>query len=175
MPFNSMPFNKPSNQQSTDADFEAELPADFAALGEQLQCDADRLSRVYPPSAPPALLAALAVRPAPHVGGRKRLVAVASAALVLLTVSLVVAIRAPGILPLTSSAPEAESSSNPRPSNPRPSDVAISAAAPGGNVQPVQVTPVSLRPAILDLNGPQLEGLLDLWNEQPEKRASVSF
>ena len=36
----SNPFEQP--------DFEGELPADFAALGEQLQADAQRLSSVYP-------------------------------------------------------------------------------------------------------------------------------
>jgi len=35
--------------------------------------------------------------------------------------------------------------------------------------------PISYRPAVTEVNGPQLEGLLDLWNEQPQAGATIAF
>jgi hypothetical protein len=152
------------------AGLEHDLPADLAALGEQLHCDAERLSQVYPPCAPPQeLLAVLAVRSGRSRWNRWQLATAASAAAVLLAVGW----GAWSWLP----------ERNARPGNiseamlPRPL-LAIS-DSPGESGQPpvaaLQPTPVSYRPAVMELNGPQLEGLLDLWNEQPKQKTAVSF
>jgi hypothetical protein len=161
--------SRPPNE-AFPAGLEYDLPADLAALGEQLHCDAERLSQVYPPCAPPQeLLAVLAVRSGHRRWNRWQLATAASAAAVL----LVVGWGAWSWLPERNAPPGNISEAR----LPRP-ELAIADFSGESGQPPVatlQPTPVSYRPAVMELNGPQLEGLLDLWNEQPAQKTAVSF
>ena len=162
------PSFQASFEPDDDPNFDLELPDDFAALGEQLQADAQRLSSVYPAcQAPtklmPALLHKLAAEPRPFWLRRRVHLGVSAAAAVLLVcgVTLVVLSRGNHQTALPSA-----------PVVPENSRVAIS---PSNPISEPELTPVSFRPAVLDVNGPELEGLLDLWQEQSPVAGSIAF
>ncbi|WP_425616080.1 hypothetical protein NA78x_006019 [Anatilimnocola sp. NA78] len=165
---------------------EEDLPADFAALGEQLQVDALRLGSVYPACRPPLeLIDALAAKP--RRASVWRWVAggsVAAATILLITGLAIVA--------------NSQRDNDPRVAESSGTPANNAAAAPADTTAFVQaplvrlpdestnrlisnptsrapVQPISYRPAVTDVNGPQLEGLLDLWNEQPQAGATVAF
>jgi|GEM_PF-6554769 len=152
---------------SFDPEFDSvdgELPADFAALGEQLQADAQRLSNVYPACQPPTkLIEALATPPRSRF--RRKLPVVVSAAAMLLVACgitlLVVSREEQTAQPLAPPSPVPENS--------------LVATPPEKPVRDMELTPVSYRPAVLDVNGPELEGLLDLWQEQLPATDSIAF
>ncbi|QDU27543.1 hypothetical protein ETAA8_26310 [Anatilimnocola aggregata] len=158
-----------------------ELPADFAALGEQLQADAFRLGSVYPACRPPLeLIEALAPRPQrPHWA--RWLVGSSAAAAILLAVGLIVAMNVPQQPAVTSAhsnttAPEAVPAESIVAVVPAPTPPVVS--LPVEPTRPAFLTPsrpVSYRPAVVGVSGPQLEGLLDLWNEQPQAGATIAF
>jgi hypothetical protein len=149
----SNPFEQP--------DFEGELPADFAALGQQLQADAQRLSSVYPackaPQELPKALKETHVAMSRQWWMRRELsLFAASAAAVLFVVGLVAMTFSPWSEPVA------------QPADPLP--VAERGASEADVVQPVAYQPVP------ELSGPALEGLLDLLQENPQAAAtSISF
>lgn len=149
-------------KHSPDHDAPERLPPELAALGEQLQSDAQWLGKTYPSCQPPlTLLAELERRGRRQWYFRAWAVGVATgAALLLIAVSIVAFWNAPtNDLPATVAAAHAAD----------PVDADSMAAV---NV-PVQ--PVSYRPALAEVNGPELEGLLDLLDEQPQSAAVISF
>lgn len=145
----SNPFEQP--------DFEGELPADFAALGEQLQADAQRLSSVYPACRAPRELPkelndALTLKNRPWWLRRELSVLAASAAAVLLVIGWVTFAYSPW------SPPAVQQAADPSPPVETVAEVqSVSFQAP-------------------EVSGPALEGLLDLMQENPQAAAtSISF
>lgn len=167
-----MSFNPNFLSPDDEPDFDGELPADFAALGEQLQSDSSRLSRVYPACQPPTkLMEALATQSRPQWSRGKVLAVFASAAAaVLLVVGLIAVAFSPAGLRIARDEPATEPTSVPPLSKP---DVVL--VLPTSPAQHADLQPVSFRPAVMDVNGPELEGLLDLWQEQPPAAGSISF
>lgn len=163
-----MSFNPNFPPRGDEPDFDGELPADFAALaeqlGEQLQADAQRLSSVYPACQPPTkLIEALASQSQPQWSRRKVFAVVSSAAAaILLVAGLITVAISPDVLRIARDEP---------------------AAVPNNDLVHVPPTlpdhadlqPVSFRPSVMDVNGPELEGLLDLWQEQPPAAGRISF
>jgi hypothetical protein len=164
-----MSFN-PNLLPGDEPDFDGELPADFAALGEQLQSDATRLSSVYPACQPPTkLMQALASQSQPSWSRRKVFAVVTSAAAaVLLVVGLIAVAVSPDVLRIARDEPAAVPNSVP--TLPDNSLVHVPTLPEHADLQPV-----SFRPAVMDVTGPELEGLLDLWQEQPPVAGSISF
>jgi len=135
-----------------------ELPADLAALGEQLQADALRLGNVYPAcKAPVALKDPLASVEAS--ARRVPLIVIASAAAMLFISAGMFWL----MNPLGGPKPAAAT----RTVEPANKDDAL-AHSP-------TVQPVSFRPSAAEVNGPELEGLLDLLDEQGQTAAAISF
>lgn len=152
------PFHEPD---FSGANFEGELPADFAALGEQLQTDAQRLSSVYPACRPPTeLIDALSVSKREWWMRRELSILAASAAAMLLVVSLVTIAYGPWSQPMVQNA-----------ADPTAAEI-VKAPVTAGEVD---VQSVSYQP-VAGFNGPELEGLLDLLQDQPQSAAtSISF
>jgi hypothetical protein len=167
-----MSFNPNFLSPSDDADFEGELPADFAALGEQLQSDANRLSSVYPACQPPTkLMEALAAQSRPQWSrGKVFAVITSAAAAVLLVVGLIAVAFSPDVLRIARDEPAAVP--NAVPTLPNNELVLVPPTLPEHQAD---LQPVSFRPAAMDVNGPELEGLLDLWQEQPPAAGRISF
>jgi hypothetical protein len=165
------------------ADGELDLPADLAALAEQLGDDAAHLAACYPADGTPQV--ALAAELVQSASRLKRLQWFRSAAMIgaglatvaVLGVSLFLAAR---------QSPEPVVRGGP---------VAIAPAATGerslsvGNttIDPLPATPFSATPfpatpfpatatlSVGELSGPELEALLDLLNGEPQSVASISF
>ena len=152
-----------SADRFSESDFEGELPADLAALGEQLQADAQRLSSVYPACAPPTKLSAALVD-STNSWSRPTIAAVAMSAAALLLIGAVVAFSLGGGREEATIEPAS------------PALVANNRASTPPEPIPTvaEIQPVSFRPGI-DVNGPELEGLLDLWQEQAPAVGSISF
>jgi hypothetical protein len=157
----SKPFEQPDFEGEFPADFATEFPADLAALGEQLQADAQRLSSTYPACRAPTELPkelpkelndSLAVRNRQWWMRRELSLIAASAATLLVVAGLVTFAYAPWSRP-----------------------VVQQAADPSPPVESVaEVQPVSFQAP--ELSGPALEGLLDLLQENPQAAAtSISF
>jgi hypothetical protein len=134
-----------------------ELPADLAALGEQLQADALRLGNVYPackaPVAPGSIEAS---------ARRVPLIAIATAAAMLLISAGMFWLMDPPAK-LGGAKPAAATHA----ADPTNQDAAL--------VHSPDVQPVSFRPAMAEVNGPELEGLLDLLDDQGHAAAVISF
>jgi hypothetical protein len=149
------------------------LPAELAALGERLEADALRLGKTYPSCQPPLeLMRALEQTAARRARVRAWVATVASAAaLVLLMVGIYVVRNSQfDVVPAQSTevnlgpvevGPATIAHTPPPPALPAPLDATVQ--------------PVSYRPALADVNGPELEGLLDLLDEQPRSAAVISF
>ncbi len=169
MSFNPNFIMPGSSPPDDDADFDGELPADFAALGEQLLADSSRLSSVYPACQPPTkLMEALAVQSQPAWSRRKLFAVVTSAAAtVLLVAGLITVAVAPDAWRIARDEP-AELQAVPSAAN---IEVPLVSQLP----ERADLQPVSFRPAVMDVTGPELEGLLDLWQEQPPPAGSISF
>jgi hypothetical protein len=168
-----MSFNPKFDRSGDEPDFDGELPADFAALGEQLQVDANRLSSVYPACKPPTKLIEALDAQSQEQWSRHRLFAVvSSAAAVLLVVGLIALAFSPAVLRIARDEPAAVPNA---PSN--AVVIAPPALMPEKTLpdMPADLQPVSFRPAVMNINGPELEGLLDLWQEQPPAAGSISF
>lgn len=169
-----MSFNPNFLSPSDEPDFEGELPADFAALGEQLQSDANRLSSVYPACQPPTkLMEALAAQSRPQWSRGKVLAVITSAAAaVLLVVGLIAVAVSPDVLRIARDEPAAVPNAAPKLPNNEVVLVPPLSTLPEPHAD---LQPVSFRPAAMDVNGPELEGLLDLWQEQPPAAGRISF
>jgi hypothetical protein len=134
----------------------------LTALGERLHADAQRLGKTYPSCQPPmALLATLEQRTRRQWFVRAWIVGLATSAALLLTAVTILTLWTPTTsrltaTPVTSHAADLVDHES----------VATASAA---------VQPVSYRPALADVNGPELEGLLDLMDEQPQSAAVISF
>ena len=160
LPDEPSPVLRPS--KSLPEEFlEQELPADFVALAEQLTADAQRLSGVYPACKPPLELIEALGGEARRASWPRQIVALASAAAgILLMLGLIGFALSPVWMKDQADAtpvlnPPAELVHQTTPS-----------ALPA-------IEPVSYRPALADMDGPELEGLLDLFQEQPG--STISF
>ncbi len=170
-------FNHDDLPLPADA-IDGDLPADFEALGEQLQADAARLSSVYPACRPPLeLIDALGAVPSRRWLSRTVVARLSTAAALVLVAGLIGFAVSPVWLP----SGVTERAVPPKLSTPI---AAIPAAAESVEMtfpsSPLSfgnpdLLPISYRPAVLEFNGPELEGLLDLWNEQPRAAATISF
>ncbi len=164
----SFRFYQPDDAEPVDAagDLPATLPPDLAALGEQLQADAQRLGHVYPACRAPFDFAAVKEVIAHEEEARRRdftrnlIIAVSSAAALLFIAACIQLTWLP-----PANVPEAVAADV---TLDHPAHLANSPAAP-------ELQPVSFRPAIGDMNGPELEGVLDLLDEQPQAAAVISF
>ena len=168
-----MPFEFRADNQTDDP----ELPADFAALGEQLQSDAKRLGQVYPACRPPLeLMDALAKAPRRTWLRRHVLGVTGSAAAVLLVASLAVIAFAPRVLVKGSLDRAVVPETQPAVNTPAvPELVEIPAPRQATAMTEPAVRPISYHPAAAEFTGPELEGLLDLWQEQPQAPARIAF
>lgn len=153
-----------------DGAIDGDLPADFEALGEQLQADAQRLSSVYPACRPPLeLIDALGTVRNRWWLSRPVVARISTAAALVLVAGLIAFAVSPIWLP----SGVTERAVSPTLHTP----VAATPAAAefvNANANP-ELQPVSYRPAMVEFNGPELEGLLDLWNEQPRAAATIAF
>ncbi|WP_254513945.1 hypothetical protein [Anatilimnocola floriformis] len=155
----------PIHDPLDDPNFDGELPDDFAALSEQLQCDAQRLSSVYPAcQAPTKLMEALAAEPRSWWQRRRLPLGVSAAAALLLVCGLTLIVLSRGSQ--QTAQPEA---------NLPPENAVVSVPVVSNPVNDADLTPVSFRPALVDVNGPELEGLLDLWQEQSPVAGRIAF
>lgn len=143
---------------------EQELPADFAALGEQLGADAQRLASVYPACQPPLELIAALGGDTRRTSLPRQILGLASAAAgILLMLGLIGFALSPAWLAQRPAEPQ-----------PVPNPAVEMVHQPQPRELP-ELQPVSYHPALVDMNGPELEGLLDLWQEQPQPGAKISF
>jgi hypothetical protein len=146
--------------------FEQELPADFAALGEQLTADAQRLAEVYPPCAPPLEWIEALDSQSRRASLPRQIAALASAAAgILLVLGLIGFALSPVWLNQLSEVSEPPKSVNP------PAELVHQPTLP----EQADLLPVMYRPAVVDMDGPELEGWLDLYQEQSESGATISF
>lgn len=147
------------------SDGELDLPADLAALAEQLGDDAAHLSACYPADrSPQVALAAELVQSAARIKRQHwfrsaAVVGTGLATVAALGISLVIAAR---------QAPQAS-----RPRQP----VAVAPASPSDPSPPSDSLPVSAAATLSvgELSGPELEALLDLLDNEPRSMASISF
>jgi len=168
-----MPFD-PKLIQPDDAplrgDGEIDLPADLAALGEQLRDDALHLAARYPAGAELTAMRrepAAAVRSRSDSGGGLRVwkkVAVLAGSALATVLAGVVAVQLMDV-------PQ---------SNPRVAVApGISVSEPGVAMPTEIPAPIAPAPTIslTELSGPELEALLDLWQREPERAegTGVSF
>lgn len=154
-------------------DGDLDLPADLAAMAEQLADDAAHLATRYPADRTPqvALAAELvesAERIKRHSRPRKSLLLTATvagaglASLALLGLSIALAWREAETAPR---GPSLAETAIPRvPLNPQPEHAAVSVPAPAAATLSVG-----------ELSGPELEALLDLLGSEPRSVASISF
>jgi hypothetical protein len=157
------PDDHPVPEELDQEFLEQELPADFAALGEQLGADAQRLASVYPACQPPLELIAALGGEAQRPSLARQMIGLASAAAGIL---LLLGLIGFALSPVWLAQPPADSPAvNP------PTEL-VHQRAPN---QLPELQPVSYRPALVDMNGPELEGLLDLWQEQPQPESTISF
>ena len=151
-----MPFD-PKLIQPDDAplrgDGEIDLPADLAALGEQLRDDAQHLAARYPTGSELA-----ANRPVPASARRpdrwKKVMVLAASGLAA-ALAVVVAVQlmnSPQSNPEVATVPVA-----PRNDPNEPTAEVSAAAAPVATV------------SLTELSGPELEALLDLWQREPAR------
>lgn len=168
-----MSFNPKFLPLNDEPEFDGKLPADFAALGEQLQVDANRLSSVYPACKPPTkLIEALAAQSQTQWSRQRLFAVVSSAAAVLLVVGLIALAFSPDVLRIARDEPAAAANA---PSNEVVIAPPVLLPEKTLSEMPADLQPVSFRPAVMNINGPELEGLLDLWQEQPPAAGSISF
>ena len=169
-----MPFD-PRLISEDDADFDAaadlQLPADLALMAEQLGDDAARLAATYPPPVP-AVIAAVSRQKTdvPSVSRRNawltRSLAGTALAAGLITISLVASNsyrpqNANHPLPAAASSPAIDSLVAHEPATPKSTQP-----------QKILVTPASW---LGDTSGPELEALMDLWEQDQPAVRSLSF
>ena len=166
-----MPFD-PNIIREEDASFEGDLklPDDLALMAEQLGDDAARLAATYPPPVPAVLAVSREASAAQSSSRRKawltRSLAGTALAAGLVTISLVASNsyrpqNANHPLPTTASSPVS-----------RALVVQESPALKGSQPQRIPVTPASW---LGDTSGPELEALMDLWEQDQPAIRSLSF
>lgn len=139
---------------------DGDLPADLEQLGRRLTAQAQRLAATYPP-ADPARMAGLRAKPAIRSGAAgERLRWLAAAA----------AIIAAGLFLWS----EAQHGS------PRlPAPIATAPHHPPASSAAAMLTPAvhqhAAEAVLREVSGPELEGLLDLWEQENSAGASVSI
>ena len=156
-----MPFDPKiiAADDAFDSGAELKLPADLALMAEQLGDDAARLSACYPPPVAPALAAVSRQQTAAPSISRKS---------AWLTRSLAGTALAAGLVTISLVASNAY-----RPQRGNHSSPAAAHEAPSlDDSAPVPVTPASW---LGDTSGPELEALMDLWEQEKHKKASLSF
>ncbi|MBC7855570.1 MAG: hypothetical protein IAF94_19240 [Pirellulaceae bacterium] len=153
-----MPFD-PQLIRDDDADFSGELklPGDLAFMSEQLVDDAARLAAAYPPPKPAVL--AVASRPITR-------------RYVWLTRSLAGTALAVGLVTISLVAMNARH--QPGKATPAPnSGLVVNHSPQVPTAEPrIPVTPASY---LGDASGPELEALMDLWEQDQPKERSLSF
>jgi len=165
-----MPFD-PNVIREDDANFEGDLklPDDLALMAEQLGDDAARLAATYPPPVPAVLAASRQASAAQSSSRRKawltRSLAGTALAAGLVTISLV-----------ASNSYRPQNANHPLPAvAPSPASgslVVHEALVPKGSPQKIPVTPASW---LGDTSGPELEALMDLWEQDQPAAGSLSF
>ena len=135
---------------------ELDLPADLAALGEQLHADAAHLAAAYPPNGESSLLPQ---RQAAHSSYTKYAALVLGSTLAALLVTAVIWHSLP-VQPAASRTAAALP----------PTAAAIPAASPA------MAMPQSGEAVLLvELSGPELEALIDLLDRDPRSASSIAF
>jgi hypothetical protein len=176
MPFDSMPFDPKlvhPDQAPLLPSGELDLPADLAALAEQLADDAVHLATRYPADrGPQVALAAELVESAEQIKRfsrpRKSLLVTATvlgaglASIAVLGLSIALAWRDDETAPSFPSL--AETTIRPPPLEPLPASTVI-------RVRPSAAATLSVG----ELSGPELEALLDLLGSEPRSVVSISF
>jgi hypothetical protein len=142
-----------------------DLPADLAALAEQLGDDAAHLSACYPADrAPQVALAAELVQSAARIKRQHWfrsavVVGTGLATVAALGISLIIAAQ---------QAPDTAGPSRPLVVSPGERPLSASAAL----IDPLPAAPAL---SVGELSGPELEALLDLLDSEPRSMASISF
>lgn len=150
-----MPFD-PKLIQPDDAPLlpggEIDLPADLAALGEQLRDDAQHLAQRYPAGGAEA-----GVIPAPGRSRPWKKFAVLAGSGLATTLAVVVAVQLIGPLGRqnqTTMAPAGD----------------VAEHTPAATAAPATLSPTGSSPttiSLTELSGPELEALIDLWQREP--------
>ena len=161
-----MPFNPrivPTEPAPLDGQGELQLPDDLAALAEQLSADSRHLANCFPAGAV-GIATEPAVRTRPrtwrvrHMIGGGLIACALSGALVMLTTN-------PFAQPRRTLPAAAPASTGNRTS------AAVTVRAANSATRDVSFAPTMLN----DVSRPELEGLIDLWQQQSTEAASVSF
>lgn len=166
-----MPFD-PNIIREEDASFEGDLklPDDLALMAEQLGDDAVRLAATYPPPVSAVPAASREASAAQSSSRRKawltRSLAGTALAAGLVTISLV-----------ASNSYRPQSANHPLPATASPVSRALvvneKASTPTSTEpQKIPVTPASW---LGDTSGPELEALMDLWEQDQPAAGSLSF
>jgi hypothetical protein len=175
MPFDSeFPF-KAQLIQPDDAPLlpggEIDLPADLAALAEQLGDDAAHLARRYPADRAPAVaLSAELIESAARIKRRSRSRVAMLAGVSLASVALVAISVAVGLQDRRGPMPKRDSLVASPP-----------ALLPASGLEAPELSPLPVTHAaagtlsVGELSGPEMEALLDLLNSEPKSVASISF
>jgi hypothetical protein len=173
----------PPAEAPLDAHGEIDLPDDLLELALQLRDDAAYLSAAYPAAAAPTKIteSAKIAEPAPRRLGWKNWVSIGTAVAAALVLVVSLAYR-PAANSRETASPLTASPSTAQPANAH-CMAAVEVAAPASN-QPapaangprIQRLPWAPTPVLNEVSGPELEGLLDLWqNEQQVTETRISI
>ncbi|MFN0022180.1 MAG: hypothetical protein ACKVP0_28355 [Pirellulaceae bacterium] len=165
-----MPFD-PKLIREDESNFEVgdlKLPDDLALMAEQLGDDAARLAATYPPPMPKVLAVSRQESAAQSSPRRNtwllRSLAGTALAAGLVTISLVAS---------NSYQPQNANHSLPAVAPSAIDSLVVhEAPAPKSSPQKIPVTPASW---LVDTSGPELEALMDLWEQDPPAVRSLSF
>lgn len=161
-----MPFDPkliPPDDAPLRPDGEIDLPAELAALGEQLRDDAQHLAKRYPAARDGAAPVAIVARARARSWGKVAVLAASAAATVLA-----------GVVALQIAIPQkATPSVAERPDSAGNNAVVAPEAVPAAGESIGSPTTVSLT----ELSGPELEALIDLWQREPSRAegTGISF
>lgn len=176
----------PPDQPPMDEAGDVVLSDDLTALGERLRNEADMLAAQYPASSNDEDMRYQAARPdAKPIRARRYWYATAAVA------SLLLALAAwPLVNGLVQHSSNTHALVTESPSGSSPSRIVEDKASPAGSSHSVGVTNVDMQPAdyhgersiestpavfLQDVSGPELEGLLDLWEREQSATSSVSI
>lgn len=177
----------PPDQPPLDEAGDVMLPDDLAALGDRLRCDADMLSSHYPARSTEENMGRQATcldgKPA---NSRRYWFATAAVAALLLTVAAWPVVNRLSQQPVNTHRLVIESSSESSPPRNVEGDRLPEASANSVGVTNMDVQPVDYHggkrsiestPAVFlqDVSGPELEGLLDLWEQEQSAASGVSI
>lgn len=154
-----------------DAHGEIDLPDDLLELASQLRDDAAYLAAQFPAGAP-----TIAAEPVTRRRGWTRFVGIGAAVAAALVLMISLAYR-PAVGPVETASPAIAPPANThRVAAVEPHAPASRESVPAASGPRIQRLPWAPTPALNEVSGPELEGLLDLWqNEQQVTETRISI